>query len=134
MRGGTVGRSAGLGDARGYVTVDTRTFQSTARPNVFAIGDATGTPVSTDGSAVHLEGDVLVNNIRRFLAGRSLDGSFDGHARCFVETSRLNHLANPASRWPYWNTVLPGRDMPGIGSALPWRGRTRRHDPAGTQR
>ncbi|MDX6349059.1 MAG: sulfide:quinone oxidoreductase [Streptomyces sp.] len=148
-----VRRSPGLGDARGYVTVDRHTFQSTARPNVFAIGDATGTPVSTAGSAAHLEGEVLVNNIRRFLAGRPLDGSFDGHARCFAETgfgkallvdvgygtepllkeSRLNHLGNRASQWLYWNTVLPGRDLPGIGSALPRPGRTRRHVPAGTR-
>ena len=34
----------------------------------------------------HFEGEVLVENIARFLAGEPLDASFDGHANCFVET------------------------------------------------
>jgi sulfide:quinone oxidoreductase len=36
-----VERSEGLGDALGFVPTDKRTLQTTARPNVFALGDAT---------------------------------------------------------------------------------------------
>ena len=50
-----------------------RTLQSVAKPNVFAIGDATNLPTSKAGSVTHFEGDVLTRNVRRFLAGEELD-------------------------------------------------------------
>lgn len=81
-----VGRSDGLGDALGFVATDPHTLQSTARPNVFAIGDAANLPASKAGSVTHFEGEVLVENIVRFLAGQVLDHSYDGHANCFIET------------------------------------------------
>jgi len=81
-----VTRSEGLGDELGFVTTDEHTLQSKARPNVFAIGDAAGIPTSKAGSVTHFEGEVLVENIRRFLADEPLDASYDGHANCFIET------------------------------------------------
>ena len=81
-----VGRSPGLGDELNFIPTDERTLQSRAAPEIFAIGDAAGLPVSKAGSVTHFEGDVLTENIRRFLAGQSLDASYDGHANCFIET------------------------------------------------
>jgi sulfide:quinone oxidoreductase len=81
-----VGRSPELGDELGFVATDPHTLQSKIAPNVFAIGDATNLPTSKAGSVTHFEGDTLVANIRRFLAGEPLEGSFDGHSNCFVET------------------------------------------------
>jgi sulfide:quinone oxidoreductase len=81
-----VERSAGLGDALGFVPTDPRTLQAKARPNVFALGDATDLPTSKAGSVTHFEGDVLAENIVRFLDGRDLEPRFDGHSNCFVET------------------------------------------------
>jgi sulfide:quinone oxidoreductase len=81
-----VGRSPGLGDELGFVPTDPHTLQSTVRPNVFAIGDATTLPASKAGSVTHFEGEVLVENIVRFLRGEPLDASFDGHTNCFIET------------------------------------------------
>lgn len=81
-----VARSEGLGDELGFVTTDEHTLQSKARPNVFAIGDAAGIPTSKAGSVTHFEGEILVENIRRFLADEPLDASYDGHANCFIET------------------------------------------------
>jgi sulfide:quinone oxidoreductase len=81
-----VGRSPGLGDELDFVLTDERTLQSKAKPNVFAIGDATSIPISKAGSVTHFEGEILVENIRRFLAGEELDASYDGHANCFIET------------------------------------------------
>jgi sulfide:quinone oxidoreductase len=81
-----VGRSPGLGDELDFVPTDPHTLQSQARPNVFALGDATNVPASKAGSVTHFEGEVLVENIRRFLAGEELDASYDGHANCFIET------------------------------------------------
>ncbi len=150
-----VSRSEGLGDELGFIPVDVHTLQSKAAPNVFAIGDATGVPASKAGSVTHFEGEVLVENVRRFLAGQPLDASFDGHANCFIETgfgkallidfnyevepmgghypgpvglpllrqSRLNHLGKLMFQSFYWHGLLPGRDIPGIGSAMPRRGK-----------
>jgi sulfide:quinone oxidoreductase len=81
-----VGRSEGLGDALNFIPTDERTLQSHVRPNVFVIGDAANVPASKAGSVTHFEGDVLCENVRRFLRGESLDAGYDGHANCFIET------------------------------------------------
>ncbi len=81
-----IGRSPGLGDELNFVPTDEHTLQSKAAPNVFAIGDAANLPNSKAGSVTHFEGEVLVDNIGRFLAGEPLEGKYDGHANCFIET------------------------------------------------
>jgi sulfide:quinone oxidoreductase len=150
-----VERSEGLGDALNFVPTDPATLQSLARTNVFAIGDATTIPASKAGSVTHFEGEVLVENVRRFLAGEELDASYDGHANCFIETgfgkamlidfnyeqepvpghfpasvglpllkeSRMNHLGKLMFQTFYWHSLLPGRDIPGIGADMPTRGK-----------
>ncbi len=152
-----VGRSPGLGDELNFVPTDEHTLQSKARENVFVIGDAANLPVSKAGSVTHFEGEVLVENIRRFLAGETLDASYDGHANCFIESgfhkallidfnydteplpghfpttvglpllkeSRVNHLGKLMFQSFYWHSLLPGRDIPGVGSAMPARGKHR---------
>jgi len=150
-----VGRSEGLGDELNFVPADEHTLQAKARPNVFVIGDAAELPTSKAGSVTHFEGEVVVESIRRFLAGEALDASYDGHANCFIETgfhkallidfnydteplpghfpagvglpllkeSRLNHLGKLMFQWFYWHSLLPGRDIPGVASAMPERGK-----------
>jgi sulfide:quinone oxidoreductase len=81
-----VGRSDGLGDDLNFVPTNPNTLQSLADPAIFAIGDATALPVSKAGSVSHFEGDIMVENILRYIAGRELDASYDGHANCFIET------------------------------------------------
>ena len=81
-----VGRSEGLGDDLNFVPVDKGTLQTHAKRNIFAIGDATNVPASKAGSVTHFEGEVLCENIIRFLDGRELANHFDGHANCFIET------------------------------------------------
>ena len=73
-----VGRSPGLGDELNFVPTDEHTLQSKAAPNVFVIGDAANVPASKAGSVTHFEGEVLVENIRRFLAGEPLDRASTG--------------------------------------------------------
>ena len=153
-----VNRSPGLGDPLGFVLTDEHTLQSTASPHVFALGDAAALPISKAGSVTHFEGEILVENVTRFLAGLDLDASYDGHANCFIETgfskamlidfnydteplpgrfpsgvglplmkeSHLNHLGKLLFQWFYWHTLLPGRDIPGVHSAMPERGKDRR--------
>jgi sulfide:quinone oxidoreductase len=88
LHGGSeiVARSPGLGDELGFVAVDRGTLQARAAPNVFAIGDATNVPTSKAGSVAHFEGETLVANVSRFLDGRELEATFDGHTNCFIET------------------------------------------------
>lgn len=81
-----VGRSPGLGDELNFIPTDQHTLQSKAAPNIFAVGDAAGIPASKAGSVTHFEAEVLTENVRRFLAGETLDASYDGHANCFIET------------------------------------------------
>jgi sulfide:quinone oxidoreductase len=157
-----VERSPGLGDALGFVPTDKHTLQTAARPNVFALGDATDVPTSKAGSVTHFEAEVLTENIARYLDDRELEAAYDGHANCFVETgfqkallidfnydveplpghfptafglpllreSRLNHLGKLAFQWIYWHALLPGRELPGLGPAMPLRGKKQVSSPA----
>jgi len=81
-----VERSQGLGDALGFVPTDKATLQAAAKPNVFALGDATDLPTSKAGSVTHFEAEVLAENIGRFFAGEELEAGYDGHTNCFIET------------------------------------------------
>jgi sulfide:quinone oxidoreductase len=150
-----VERSPGLGDALGFVPTDRSTLQATAKPNIFALGDATDLPTSKAGSVTHFESEVLAENVVRYFADKELDTRFDGHANCFIETgfskallidfnydteplpghfpmafglpllreSRVNHLGKLMFQWVYWHALLPGREIPGIGPAMPTAGK-----------
>jgi sulfide:quinone oxidoreductase len=107
-----VERSDGLGDALGFVPTDQRTLQTAAKPNVFALGDATDVPTSKAGSVTHFEGEVLTENIERFLAGRELDATYDGHANCFIETGFHKALLIDFN---YETEPLPGRFPTALG-------------------
>ena len=81
-----VERSPGLGDALGFVATDKATLKAAAKPNVFALGDATDLPTSKAGSVTHFEAEVLAENVGRFFAGKEPEAGYDGHANCFIET------------------------------------------------
>ena len=110
-----VGRSEGLGDSFDFVPTHDSTLQSTARPNVFALGDATNVPTSKAGSVTHFEGEVLTENVKRFLAGLELDAGYDGHANCFIETGFGKALLIDFN---YDTEPLPGR-FPTAAGPLP---------------
>jgi sulfide:quinone oxidoreductase len=40
-----------------------------------------------------------------------------------LRESRLNHLGKLAFEWVYWHALLPGRELPGIGPAMPTAGK-----------
>jgi sulfide:quinone oxidoreductase len=110
-----VERSEGLGDELGFVPTDPSTLQSLARPNVFALGDATNVPISKAGSVTHFEGDALTENVVCFLDGRELSASYDGHANCFIETGFGKALLIDFN---YETEPLPGR-FPTTAGPLP---------------
>jgi len=88
LHGGSpyVERSEGLGDELGFIPTDPGTLQTKAAPNVFALGDATNLPTSKAGAVAHFQAETLIENVERFLTGKPLESSFDGHANCFIET------------------------------------------------
>jgi sulfide:quinone oxidoreductase len=47
-----------------------------------------------------------------------------------LRESRLNHLGKLAFQWVYWHALLPGRDIPGIGPAMPTAGKKYAATPA----
>ncbi len=47
-----------------------------------------------------------------------------------LRESRLNHLGKLAFQWVYWHALLPGREIPGIGPAMPTAGKKRTPAPA----
>jgi sulfide:quinone oxidoreductase len=107
-----VARSEGLGDVLGFVPTDPRTLQSLARPNVFALGDATNVPISKAGSVTHFEGEALAENVVRFLAADELAPTYDGHANCFIETGFGKALLIDFN---YETEPLPGRFPTSVG-------------------
>jgi sulfide:quinone oxidoreductase len=40
-----------------------------------------------------------------------------------LRESRINHWGKLLFQWVYWNALLPGRDIPGIGPTMPTRGK-----------
>jgi sulfide:quinone oxidoreductase len=46
-----------------------------------------------------------------------------------LRESRLNHLGKLLFQWVYWHALLPGRDIPGIGPAMPQSGKERTPTP-----
>jgi len=42
-----------------------------------------------------------------------------------LRESRLNHLGKLMFQWIYWHALLPGRELPGIGPAMPTSGKQR---------
>ena len=77
---------SGFGDELNFVPTDKATLQSKVKENIFVIGDATNLPTSKAGSVAHFEGEILTENILRYINGEDLKADFDGHANCFIET------------------------------------------------
>lgn len=111
--GAEVIQSSGLGDDAGFLPTDPHTLQSRHHENVFSLGDATDLPTSKAGSVAHFQSEVLIENVLRFIAGRSPLPGFDGHANCFIETG---HGKAMLIDFNYEVEPLPGRfPLPGVG-------------------
>jgi sulfide:quinone oxidoreductase len=107
-----IGRS-GLGDEMGFVPADLHTLASKASDDIFVLGDATDLPSSKAGAVAHFQGEVLAENILRYIDGRELLPAFDGHANCFIETG---HGKAMMIDFNYETEPLPGRfPLPALG-------------------
>jgi sulfide:quinone oxidoreductase len=77
---------SGIGDDLNFVPTDKNTLQSKIKDNIFVIGDASNLPASKAGSVAHFEAEILTENVLKFIEGKELTASFDGHSNCFIET------------------------------------------------
>lgn len=50
-----------------------------------------------------------------------------------LKESRLNHIGKLLFQWFYWHSLLPGRDIPGIGAGMPRAGKTPATTTGGTE-
>lgn len=106
-------RDSGLGDELGFVPTHPHTLQSKAHDHIFVLGDATDLPISKAGAVAHFQGDVLPENLLRWIDGRELWQGYDGHANCFIETGGGKAMLIDFN---YETEPLPGRfPLPGVG-------------------
>ncbi|MEX1240417.1 MAG: FAD/NAD(P)-binding oxidoreductase [Cyclobacteriaceae bacterium] len=80
--------NSNMGDEDGlnFVPTDKHTLQSKKAQNIFVVGDATNVPTSKAGSVAHFEAEILTENILSYIQGLPMEGKFDGHSNCFIET------------------------------------------------
>ncbi|MED5372531.1 MAG: FAD/NAD(P)-binding oxidoreductase [Myxococcota bacterium] len=104
---------SGMGDYAGFLPTHKHSLQSKAFENVFAIGDCTDLPASKAGAVAHFQGEVLIENVLRYIEQLPLLETFDGHANCFIESGDGKALLIDFN---YDTEPLPGRfPLPGIG-------------------
>jgi len=80
--------ASGLGNELDFVPTDQRTLQAKGQERIFVIGDATDLPSSKAGSVAHFQAEILEHNLLAATRGAALDGLFDGHTNCFIESGR----------------------------------------------
>lgn len=79
-------RSGPLANAAGWVDVDKYTLRHNKYPNIFSLGDASGTPNSKTGAAVRKQAPVLVKNLLAVMAGQAPAAKYTGYSSCPIIT------------------------------------------------
>ena len=126
-----------IADAQGWVSVDKHTLQHTKWPNIFALGDCAGIPVSRTGASIRKQVPVLIQNLKDVMAGKTPTAQYNGYASCPLITgygklvlAEFDYNLNPQETFPfdqskerwsmfmlkkyilpwlYWNRILPGK-------------------------
>jgi sulfide:quinone oxidoreductase len=86
--GDRVGIDSELAEARdgGWLPTHRNTLQVRELGNVFAIGDATGLPLSKAGSVAHFQAEVLGEKLINLLTGGNMVHHCHGKTFCFIES------------------------------------------------
>lgn len=104
---------SGMGDDLGFVPTDKHTLKARDWDNIFVLGDAGDTPASKAGSVAHFQADLFIDNFVRYMDGRPLLPTFDGHANCYIESGFGKGFLIDFN---YDTEPLPGKyPFPGIG-------------------
>ncbi len=134
-------RKSAVADAAGWVKVDKQTMRNPDYPNIFALGDAAGTPNSKTGAAAAKQAPVVAANVQAVIRGKEPVARYDGYIACPIVTGygrmllcELDYTLRPTPTipfidtfkerydmwllkkyglpWLYWNLVLRGRTVP----------------------
>ena len=112
-------KQSDVANAEGWVEVDHNTLQHTRFPNVFALGDAAGTPNAKTGAAVRKQAPVMVANMLRVMKENEVtaDKRYNGYTSCPLTTgygemllAEFNYQNEPDPSLPI-NTTKPRRSM-----------------------
>ena len=126
-----------LANAAGWAQVDRHTLQHVRHANVFSLGDCSSLPTSKTGAAIRKQAPVLVRNLLAAMAGKPLDGRYDGYTSCPLVTGygklvlaefdydlrpqetfpfdqsrerwSMYQLKKRILPWLYWNRILTGK-------------------------
>lgn len=126
-----------LANAAGWAEVDRHTLQHVRHANVFSLGDCASLPTSKTGAAIRKQAPVLVRNLLAAMAGKPLDGRYDGYTSCPLVTGygklvlaefdydlqpqetfpfdqsrerwSMYQLKKRILPWLYWNRILTGK-------------------------
>lgn len=73
-------KDAGLLDSKGGVDVNKYTLQHKVHENIFAMGDCIGGETTRTQAAAMGQAPIMKNNLLEFLAGRDVNGIWDGYS------------------------------------------------------
>ncbi len=139
-------RRSPVADAGGWVKVDKYTLRNPDYPNIFALGDAAGTPNSKTGASAAKQAPVVAANVAAAIRGKEPVARYDGYVACpivtsygkmllceldyslkatptipFIDTIKERYdmwlLKKYGLPWLYWNVVLRGRTVPFLRAA-----------------
>jgi sulfide:quinone oxidoreductase len=106
------------GDALGYVEVDKFTLQHPRHPNIFALGDAAGSPNSKTGAAVRKQAPAVTQNIISALSGHTPTKEYHGYSSCPLTVghnkmllAEFDYSMQRTPSIPLINTLKPRHDM-----------------------
>lgn len=71
---------AGITDSTGMVDVNPYTLQHERFDNIFAFGDCIKGETTRTQHAAHAQSPIVKNNLKAFLAGKELNGVYDGYS------------------------------------------------------
>lgn len=129
----------------GWVKVDKFTLRHVDYHNIFALGDAAGTPNAKTGAAAARQAPVVAANLLALLKGKEPESRYNGYIACPIVTGygrmllcELDYTGRPAPTlpvidtfrerydmwllkkyglpWLYWNVLLRGRRIPFLAS------------------
>ncbi|MDF9797564.1 sulfide:quinone oxidoreductase [Catalinimonas alkaloidigena] len=125
-----------LANEAGWLDLDKYTLQHTKYPNIFGLGDASGTPNAKTGAAVRKQAPVLVENLLAVMTNKSPQANYSGYGSCPLVTGKgrlvlaefdynnepmesfpfdqakerfsMYQLKRYVLPWLYWNKILKG--------------------------
>ncbi|MCW4152740.1 NAD(P)/FAD-dependent oxidoreductase [Halomonas sp. 18H] len=79
---------SGLGNEGGWLDLNAETLQHACYPDVFGLGDASGTPNAKTAAAVRKQAPVVADNLLASLEERPMSAAYQGYGSCPLTVSR----------------------------------------------